>query len=322
MSSHPGSLRCTILHQARPRARIGWPRHVQQPKVDSPVESTTAAVTAAATGTSPGNLDVLFMIDNSSSMTVDAAEAGLADPGVHRPRFRAFPWGSPTFTSPSSRRTWARRATRPRPSNVRRAATRAIFRDRTERRLADAGGGGFADAGGHFGGRWRHGRRHRYRELPAARAPASTAARRSSPTSAASPTTPATSPTLLSCMTAARRPGLRVRAPARLRRARARRRRLAGARPERRLPAPGRPAGHHRPQQRGRLLRAVEHHALLAQRRLSAEHQQPAGADRQLSLQQLRPPLRRSRRRRLDLPHSSRRSSRRPTRRGRPRRRR
>ncbi len=40
-----------------------------QSKVDSPVESTTAAVTAAATGTSPGKLDVLFMIDDSSSMT-------------------------------------------------------------------------------------------------------------------------------------------------------------------------------------------------------------------------------------------------------------
>ncbi|HLW44972.1 MAG TPA: hypothetical protein VKR78_02065, partial [Acidimicrobiales bacterium] len=46
-----------------------------QPKVDGPVESppaavTPAAATPAATGTSPGNLDVLFMIDNSSSMTV------------------------------------------------------------------------------------------------------------------------------------------------------------------------------------------------------------------------------------------------------------
>ena len=40
-----------------------------QSKVDSPVESTTAAVTAAATGTSPSKLDVLFMIDDSSSMT-------------------------------------------------------------------------------------------------------------------------------------------------------------------------------------------------------------------------------------------------------------
>lgn len=40
-----------------------------QSKVDSPVESTPAAVTAAATGTSPGKLDVLFMIDDSSSMT-------------------------------------------------------------------------------------------------------------------------------------------------------------------------------------------------------------------------------------------------------------
>ena len=40
-----------------------------QPKVESSVQATTAAVTAAATGTGPGNLDVLFMIDNSSSMT-------------------------------------------------------------------------------------------------------------------------------------------------------------------------------------------------------------------------------------------------------------
>jgi hypothetical protein len=41
-----------------------------QPKVESPGESTSAAVTAAATGTTPGNLDVLFMSDNSSSMNV------------------------------------------------------------------------------------------------------------------------------------------------------------------------------------------------------------------------------------------------------------
>ena len=41
-----------------------------QPNVDSSAGASPAAVTAAATGTSPGNLDVLFMIDNSSSMTV------------------------------------------------------------------------------------------------------------------------------------------------------------------------------------------------------------------------------------------------------------
>jgi MYXO-CTERM domain-containing protein len=40
-----------------------------QPGVDPPVVSTAAALTAAATGTGPGDLDVLFMIDNSSSMT-------------------------------------------------------------------------------------------------------------------------------------------------------------------------------------------------------------------------------------------------------------
>jgi hypothetical protein len=39
-------------------------------KVDSSGEGATVAVTAAATGTGPGNLDVLFMIDNSSSMHV------------------------------------------------------------------------------------------------------------------------------------------------------------------------------------------------------------------------------------------------------------
>ena len=40
-----------------------------QPKVDSSAGATTAAVTAATTGASPGKLDVLFMIDDSSSMT-------------------------------------------------------------------------------------------------------------------------------------------------------------------------------------------------------------------------------------------------------------
>ena len=54
---------------------------MRQPKVDSPVESTTAAVTAAATGTSPGNLDVLFMIDNSSSMTVMQQKLASQIPG-------------------------------------------------------------------------------------------------------------------------------------------------------------------------------------------------------------------------------------------------
>ncbi|HTB57588.1 MAG TPA: MYXO-CTERM sorting domain-containing protein [Polyangia bacterium] len=40
-----------------------------QPKVEPSIASTPAALTAAATGTGPGDLDVLFMIDNSSSMT-------------------------------------------------------------------------------------------------------------------------------------------------------------------------------------------------------------------------------------------------------------
>ena len=52
-----------------------------QPKVDAPVASTTAALTAAATGTSPGNLDVLFMIDNSSSMTVMQQKLATQIPG-------------------------------------------------------------------------------------------------------------------------------------------------------------------------------------------------------------------------------------------------
>ena len=39
-----------------------------QPKIDPPAEPATAAVTAVATGTSPSKLDVLFMIDDSSSM--------------------------------------------------------------------------------------------------------------------------------------------------------------------------------------------------------------------------------------------------------------
>ena len=50
-----------------------------QPKVDPSVASTTAAVTAAAT--SPGNLDVLFMVDNSSSMTVMQQKLASQIPG-------------------------------------------------------------------------------------------------------------------------------------------------------------------------------------------------------------------------------------------------
>ena len=52
-----------------------------QPKVEAPVESTTAAVTAAATGASSGNLDVLFMIDNSSSMNVMQQKLASQIPG-------------------------------------------------------------------------------------------------------------------------------------------------------------------------------------------------------------------------------------------------
>jgi hypothetical protein len=52
-----------------------------QPKVDAPVESRSAAVTPAATGTSPGDLDVLFMIDNSSSMTVMQQKLASRIPG-------------------------------------------------------------------------------------------------------------------------------------------------------------------------------------------------------------------------------------------------
>ena len=84
--------------------------------------------------------------------------------------------------------------------------------------------------------------------------------------------------------------------------ARARRRRRTGARTERRLPAPRRPAGDHRSQQRGRLLGAGEHVALLAQRR-PAEHRESSGTDRELSLQRVRSPLRRSGRCGVDLPH-------------------
>jgi hypothetical protein len=51
-----------------------------QPKVEAPVEPTTASATAAAT-TSPGNLDVLFMIDNSSSMTVMQQKLASQIPG-------------------------------------------------------------------------------------------------------------------------------------------------------------------------------------------------------------------------------------------------
>jgi hypothetical protein len=51
-----------------------------QPRVDAPVASTTSALTAAAT-TGPGNLDVLFMIDNSSSMTVMQQKLASQIPG-------------------------------------------------------------------------------------------------------------------------------------------------------------------------------------------------------------------------------------------------
>src|SRR5450755_1089619 len=52
-----------------------------QPKVEPSVASTTAALTAAATGASPGDLDVLFMIDNSSSMTSMQQKLGTQIPG-------------------------------------------------------------------------------------------------------------------------------------------------------------------------------------------------------------------------------------------------
>src|SRR5580704_7474038 len=52
-----------------------------QPKVEPSIASTPAALTAAATGTSPGDLDVLFMIDNSSSMTEMQEKLGLQLPG-------------------------------------------------------------------------------------------------------------------------------------------------------------------------------------------------------------------------------------------------
>ena len=52
-----------------------------QPKVDPPVASTPAALTATATGASPGDLDVLFMIDNSSSMTSMQQKLGTQIPG-------------------------------------------------------------------------------------------------------------------------------------------------------------------------------------------------------------------------------------------------
>ena len=52
-----------------------------QPNVDPSVESTPAAVTAAATSASPGNLDVLFMIDNSSSMKLKQQKLASQIPG-------------------------------------------------------------------------------------------------------------------------------------------------------------------------------------------------------------------------------------------------
>ena len=52
-----------------------------QPKVDPPVASTPAALTATATGASPGDLDVLFMIDNSSSMVAMQEKLGTQIPG-------------------------------------------------------------------------------------------------------------------------------------------------------------------------------------------------------------------------------------------------
>ena len=128
--------------------------------------------------------------------------------------------------------------------------------------------------------------------LPGARMTRSplTAGRPSSRTSAGSPTTRAICRRLSLHRRSAT--GLRLRAPARLHRPGARRRRIAGARPERGLPAPRRGAGDHPSQQRGRLLGPVAHPALLAQRR-PAEPDQRARADRQLPLQPVRPPLHR-----------------------------
>jgi hypothetical protein len=52
-----------------------------QPNVDPSAGASPAVVTAAATGTSPGNLDVLFMIDNSSSMNVMQQKLASQIPG-------------------------------------------------------------------------------------------------------------------------------------------------------------------------------------------------------------------------------------------------
>ena len=69
------------VHPARDRARGGG-RVMCAAEGRFVRRASAAAVTAAATGTSPGNLDVLFMIDNSSSMTVMQQKLASQIPGV------------------------------------------------------------------------------------------------------------------------------------------------------------------------------------------------------------------------------------------------
>ena len=268
-----------------------------QSKVDAPVASTTAAVTAAATGTSPGNLDVLFMIDNSSSMTVMQEKLAAQIPGFMT-ALQNLPTGLPNLhiavvssdMGAPGDSTASIGCTTDGDQGSSGSEPRAASLPSSISGL-DGGASGGAPGGDDAGApgcarrqpeqrRDVHLQRRRGRQLH--RRPLHAAVVHDRP----------------------RRPGLWLREPAGLHLAGARRRRLSGARVERRLPAPRRPAGHHRPQQRGRLLGAGEHRALLAQRR-PAEHQQSSGADRQLSLQPVRPPLRRSGRFGVDLPHGA-----------------
>ena len=242
------------------------------------LESRTRAVTAA--GADPGNLDILFMIDNSSSMTEIQQKLLTQDPSFMTV-LQNLPNGLPNIhVAVVSSDMGA-------PGD----STSSIM-------CTTAGDNGLFQ---------------------------------STPRGTCTSTTLTSGATFISnvggvanytgnltdvfgCIAQLGQTRLRVRESARLGGARPRRRRRAAADEQRRVLARRRRAGDRAAHQRGRLLGPAEHHALLAQRR-PAERGQPAGADRQLPLQPVRPPLHRSRQRDAWPRSSRRRSILRPTRR-------
>ena len=223
--------------------------------LETPNITPTATLTTNFTQKINNEIDILFMIDNSSSMTemqkklYDQLPRSCRCSRACRPR--------PASTSRSCRRTWARRATRPARSCAPRRGTRASFR------ACPAG------------------------PAPPRRSPRETP---SSPTPTDMPNYTDPIATVFQCIALLGDKGCGFEHQlASIDRALGGRR-TAAAQHERRLPAPRGLPRHRHPDQRGRLLGALEHRALLAERR-PAEHRQPAGPDRQLPLQPVRPPL-------------------------------